>query len=82
MPRLWRLVYRRLFIDQFMGERKTTSESANATGLNFRTSSESFGSLEELWIGAELAQGKLEFLPLHAGRNTQILHGLGDLRPA
>jgi hypothetical protein len=32
--------------------------------------SESFGCLEELWIGTELAQGKLEFLPLRAGWNT------------
>jgi hypothetical protein len=32
--------------------------------------SESFGSLEELWIGTELAQGKLEFLALRAGWNT------------
>ena len=61
-------VYRRLFVDQCKRKNKKRRREGQSTG--FETLSESFGCLEELWIGTELAQRKLEFLPLHAGRNT------------
>ena len=60
---------------------RATRAPVNTTRLDFRAFLESFGSLYQLLIGAKLAKDKLQFLPLDAGRDTEILHGLGDLRP-